>query len=112
MSYKVKSLTIFEKQAKKLIKKYPSLKNELLDLIEELKVKADIGKALGNNCFKIRLAIASKNRGTSGGARIITNFIVQQDTIYLLTIYDKGAKESINDKELELLLSFIPRQEN
>jgi hypothetical protein len=37
MSYKVKTIDVFEKQAKRLIKKYVSLKTELLQLVQELK---------------------------------------------------------------------------
>ena len=39
MSYKVKTIDVFEKQAKRLIKKYVSLKTELLQLVQELKEK-------------------------------------------------------------------------
>lgn len=60
MSYSVKSIEVFERQAKKLTKKYASLKSELLDLILVLKENPIQGKSLGKNCYKIRLAIASK----------------------------------------------------
>lgn len=76
MSYSVKSISVFEKQAKRLVKKYASLKNELFELVKELKENADQGTPIGNNCFKVRIAIASKGKGKSGGARVITNFIV------------------------------------
>ena len=79
MNYNVKSIAVFEKQAKRLIKKYASLKNELLDLIQELKENPELGTSIGQSCFKIRLSIASKNKGKSGGARIITNFVVTED---------------------------------
>jgi hypothetical protein len=108
MSYNVKSIVVFEKQAKRLIKKYASLKNELLNLVRDLKENPQQGKPLGKNCFKVRLAIASKNKGKSGGARVITNFVITDATVYLLTIYDKGDKENITDKELDELLKFIP----
>ncbi len=108
MSYSVKSIDVFERQAKKLFKKYASLKNELLDLVAQLKENPDLGTPIGKNCYKIRLAIASKNKGKSGGARIITNFVITEDTVFLLTIYDKSDKENISDKELEELLKFLP----
>jgi mRNA-degrading endonuclease RelE of RelBE toxin-antitoxin system len=41
MSYNVKTLSVFEKQAKKLFKKYNSLKSDLLKLILELKENPD-----------------------------------------------------------------------
>ena len=109
MSYNsVKTIEVFEKQAKKLLKKYTSLKNELLKLIQELKQNPEQGTPLGKSCYKIRLSIASKNKGKSSGARIITHVIVRDNTVYMLSIYDKSEKESLSDKELrDLLLSLI-----
>ena len=37
MSYNIFSIVVFEKQTKRLFKKYPSLKNELLELVQSLK---------------------------------------------------------------------------
>jgi len=108
MSYNVKTIEVFEKQAKKLIKKYASLKSELYNLIQELKENPVQGKALGKNCYKIRISIASKGKGKRGGARIITNVVVTENTVYLLSIYDKSEKDSISDKELGELLWYIP----
>jgi hypothetical protein len=107
MSYSVKTIAVFERQAKKLIKKFPSLKAEILDLIKQLKENPTLGTPLGDNCFKIRLSIASKGKGKSGGARIITHFVVIHKAVYLLTIYDKSIKENITDKELDELLKFV-----
>lgn len=38
-----------------------------------------MGTPLKNNCYKIRLAIASKHKGKSGGARVITYLHVQEN---------------------------------
>jgi mRNA-degrading endonuclease RelE of RelBE toxin-antitoxin system len=108
MSYNVKSIAVFERQAKRLIKKYASLKGELLALVQELKENPELGKAIGQNCYKIRIAIASKGKGKSGGARIITNFVISDNTIYLLSIYDKSEKDNVTDKEINELLKYIP----
>ena len=107
MSFEVKTIDVFEKQAKRLIKKYKSLKDELLQLVNELKENPDQGKAIGKNCFKIRISIASKGKGKSVGARLITNIVINDSTVYLLSIYDKSEKENITDKELDELLSDI-----
>jgi hypothetical protein len=109
MSYKVKSIVVFEKQTKRLVKKYASLKNELLQLVLQLKENPEQGTPIGKNCYKIRLAIAAKGKGKSGGARIITNFIITDSTVYLLSIYDKSEKENLTDKELDELLKWIPQ---
>ena len=108
MSYEVKSIAVFEKQTKRLVKKYVSLKKELLILVKELKENPRQGKPIGKSCFKIRIAIASKGKGKSGGARLITNFMVTDEIVYLLSIYDKSEKENITDKELDELLKYIP----
>lgn len=88
--------------------KNTSLQKELFQLIQELKVNPEQGTVIGKSCFKIRMAIASKGKGESGGARIITNFVIADTTIYLLSIYDKSEKENLSDKELEELLRSIP----
>lgn len=107
MSYNVETIGVFEKQAKRLIKKYPSLKQELQELIKELKINPILGTDLGDNCFKIRLGISSKGKGKNGGARIITHFTITHSTVFLLSIYDKSDKDNISDKELDDLLSYI-----
>jgi hypothetical protein len=66
------------------------------------------GVALGRNCYKIRFAISSKGKGKSGGARIITNIVISDETVYLLSIYDKSEKENLSDNELDELLKFVP----
>jgi mRNA-degrading endonuclease RelE of RelBE toxin-antitoxin system len=108
MSYSVKTISVFEKQAKRLMKKYPSLRVELFQLIQDLKDNPEHGTAIGKSCFKIRISIASKGRGKSGGARIITNFVISDETVYLLSIYDKSEKDNITDKELDELLTYLP----
>ena len=105
MSYNVKYIPKFAKELKKLAKKYPSLKVEFSQLVDSLKTKPQQGTPLGKDCYKIRLAIASKGKGKSDGARLITNFIITHDTVYLLTIYDKSDKDSLTDKELKELLN-------
>ena len=109
MSFEIKTISVFEKQAKRLVKKYASLKTELLALIQELKENPEMGTSLGQNCYKIRIAISSKGKGKSGGARIITNLTIQDNTVYLINIYDKSEKENLTDKELSELLKDIPK---
>lgn len=108
MSYKIEITSYFKKQAKHLLKKFPSLKNELGELIALLELKPEQGTRIGKNCFKIRISISSKGKGKSGGARVITNFAISNSTVYLLSIYDKSEKENLSDKELNELLQYLP----
>jgi hypothetical protein len=64
--------------------------------------------ALANNFYKVRLAIASKGKGKSGGARVITYVKIIQTTIYLASIYDKSEKSTITEKELQEIFNHIP----
>jgi mRNA-degrading endonuclease RelE of RelBE toxin-antitoxin system len=107
MSCKVKTIPYFDKQLKRLAKKFPSLKQEYTSLIGSLEKDPMQGEPLGNDCYKIRFAIASKGKGKSGGARIITHLLVANNTVYLLDIYDKSEHSSITDKELRQLIKKI-----
>lgn len=71
MSYNVIATSLFKSQAKRLIKKFPSLKNELSALAVILAQAPDTGTPLGNDTFKICMAVKSKGKGKSGGMRII-----------------------------------------
>jgi hypothetical protein len=62
---------------------------------------------MSNSCYKIRLAIKSKGKGKSGGARVISHVYVVDNNVFLLAIYDKSEQENITDKEINDLLSFI-----
>lgn len=107
MSYSVKSISKFEKSLKKLVKKYPSLKSEYITLVNSLKDRPKQGTPLGKNCYKIRLSIGSKGKGKSGGARVLTHFYIDNETVYLLSIYDKSETESLSNHEIEMLLASI-----
>jgi hypothetical protein len=63
---------------------------------------------LEKTATKIRFKISSKNKGKSGGARVITNVLVSKETVYLLTIYDKADQDTLSNKELEELLKYVP----
>jgi len=107
MSYSIIAVPEFLKQAKKLGKKYRSIKDDLSSLFEELEQNPTLGTNLGNNCYKVRLAIKSKGKGKSGGARVITHILIENETVYLLSIYDKSDQDSISDEEIKELLKNI-----
>ena len=107
MSYKVVTIKAFDDNAKKLSKKYPSLKNDLSELIEKLEKEPFTGISLGHGCYKIRLKIRSKGKGKSGGGRVITYVYIVAETVFLLSIYDKSDIADMEDHELIDLLKEI-----
>ena len=119
MKVTVRTTTNFKSEAKPLFKKYKSLPSDLLKLERELVENPRLGTPLGRDTYKIRLKISSKNKGKSGGARVISLVdstligLAQQTsseeiTVYLLSIYDKSDVANISDKELkDLIKSFI-----
>ncbi len=106
----------FRREAKRLLKKYDSLRSELYELSESLSYEPRQGTALGNDIFKIRLAVKSKRKGKSGGVRVITRVMEvhlrvegrkRETDIYLLSIYDKSDQENISDKRIKEILDDI-----
>ena len=100
MSFNIIPTPPFEKELKQLAKKYPSLKKDLSSLASKLQDDPKMGTPLGNNCYKIRMAISSKGRGKSGGARVITYVQIVETNIFLLSIFDKADAANISDKIL------------
>jgi len=107
MKFNVVHTDNFERELKRLAKKHRSIKEDLRSLITRLEEDPKQGRSIGRNCYKIRMAIASKGKGKSGGARIITHVYVVQKTIFLLSIYDESDQEGISDKELEMILRLL-----
>lgn len=107
MSFSILPTHRFEKELKRLAKKFPSLKSEFAKLIIELTKNPETGTNIGNSCYKIRLAIESKGKGKSGGARVITYLYIESETVYLLTIYDKGEKADLKPNELKEMIDSL-----
>lgn len=97
----------FDKQYKRLKKKYQSLKNDLLLLEKQLQENPETGVSLGGNIRKIRISIKSKGKGKSSGARVITYTVlatILNKIILLVTMYDKGEDDSISDDAIKRIL--------
>ena len=108
MSYKLETIAPFKREAKRLIKKFPSLRAEIENLGEQLRRNPFLGASLQNGFYKIRLGIRSKGKGKRGGARVITYVKVVAETVYLVSIYDKSEQSDISGSTLESLLNEIP----
>jgi mRNA-degrading endonuclease RelE of RelBE toxin-antitoxin system len=105
MSYKIVPTQNFGRELKSLAKKHRSIKANVIELVCQLEANPIMGDEVVEHCFKIRMAITSKNKGKSGGARVITYVYVAQEMVFLLSIYDKGEQEDISNHEIKALIA-------
>ncbi|MBK6993566.1 MAG: hypothetical protein KA138_06840 [Saprospiraceae bacterium] len=118
MNCKIIAIDNFRREAKWLIKKFPSLKSELETLQNDLLQNPRLGTLIHENIYKIRLAVKSKGKGKSGGMRVIT-YVVEVEiqieeretdseiTIFLVSIYDKSEQANISERELRDIIDEI-----
>lgn len=108
MSYEIKTIPSFDRDFKRLYKRYRSLVDDIKKLTVELQSNPFLGADLGHGIRKIRIAIKSKGGGKRGGARLITHTSlicgINEGVIYFLALYDKGDQESISNKEIKTLI--------
>ena len=103
MSVRVDAFSRFDRDLKRLVKKFRSLANEVDQLIDELEKQPTLGKNLGAGLYKIRLASQSKGTGKRGGFRVVTYYVEQvgdEEVVYLVTIYDKSEEDTIRKEDL------------
>jgi mRNA-degrading endonuclease RelE of RelBE toxin-antitoxin system len=88
----------FKKQIKRLKKKYPHVKNDLLAKIELSDWKKEI--PIGRSILKIRIGSKDMRRGKSGGFRSYIYAYTKKNKLIPLCIYAKSESESITENEL------------
>ena len=107
MNCNITTVPDFDRSIKALAKRYPSMKDDFKAFIEEIRTNPFLGTPLGHHLHKVRFAIASKGKGKSGGARVITHALLyasDEANVTLLMIYDKKDQATITDKEIKELL--------
>lgn len=99
MNFEVYPTVDFQRAFKALSKRHRSLSADMREFVKSLKENPYQGTELSPGIRKIRMAITSKGRGKSGGARVITYTILPEELdgrVYLLDIYDKSEADSVN----------------
>ena len=104
MSYRIETIPRIEKNVKKLKKKFPKIKTDLVDFVTELSNNPELGIHLGENIFKVRIQNSSIPTGKSGGFRVIT-YYKTDDILYLVTIYSKTEQDNILTNKLKKIVS-------
>lgn len=108
-SVRVVATPHFERQFKRLRKKYPHIQTDLAPLIEQLQQGATPGDQIqgtGFTVYKERLANTDAQRGKSGGYRVIY-YLRTKDFVFLVEIYPKSEKEDISALELRQLIQEV-----
>ena len=96
----------FKRCAKPLAKRYKSFNRDYQNLLDELERNPQLGTDLGMGYRKVRMAIKSKGKGKSGGARVITLDTLECDgCLYLLFIYDKSDADSVDLEVIKKIVS-------
>ena len=99
MKYEIEIDFEFSKEFKRLLKKFPSLKSDFQNILDNLETELLLADDLGNGFKKIRINIKSKGKGSSGGGRIITYetiINVGEKLIIFANIYNKGDYDTID----------------
>ena len=107
---RIEATKVFNKNFKRLKKKYPSFETDFGEFIEELQNNPIAGADIGGGFRKIRMSVKSKGKGKSGGMRVITfNYLLNTDNgmIVLVTIYDKSEHDSISDEQIRDALNSL-----
>ena len=98
-----KTVSRFDKEVKELAKKYSHIKSDLQNLISNFDKNHQAAKTIKANIYKVRIKNSDKKRGKSAGYRTYY-YLVENETVYFLTIYDKSEKESIDESVLDEII--------
>ena len=93
----------FKKSAKKLSKRYKSLKNDLQSFTSSLIENPRQETELTSSVYKVRIKNSDNNKGKSAGYRIIT-YIITNNEILLVNIFSKSDIPNISDEEIDLII--------
>ena len=104
MDIKVIKQPLFQKAVKKLAKSYKNIDFDIDNFLDSISSKNDLGIELKSNIFKVRIKNSDKNRGKSGGYRLISYLIISDNELHLLYIYDKSKLVNLTEKEIDSII--------
>ena len=101
----------FKRRAKNMEKRYKSFQKDYDTFLDSLEKDPYQGTSLGMGVYKTRMAIASKGKGKSGGARVLTYNVrkvsPEMILVTLMTIFDKGEMENVSDAYVKSLIGMM-----
>ena len=114
MAVDFRYLPEFERRAKSLAKKYRSFVRDYEEFLDSLSKNPFQGTSLGMGVYKTRMAISSKGKGRSGGARVLTYNVTktapEEIVVTFLTVFDKTEMENVSDSYIKSLVKEVKGQ--
>ena len=106
----IKITAFFAQASKKLKKKYPHIKDDLIPLVKKLKqgiLEGDRLQGFDGNIYKVRVASFDQKRGKSGGFRVVYYAITEDEEINLLFIFPKASQENLTPNQTRRIKQII-----
>ncbi|MGM3308177.1 type II toxin-antitoxin system RelE/ParE family toxin [Anabaena sp. WFMT] len=97
----------FQRNLRKLAKKYPSIRNDIQPVIKQLQqgeILGDCIPKINYEVFKLRVRNSDVQKGKSGGYRLIY-YVKTATAIILLTIYAKSEQIDIAADDIQGIIS-------
>ena len=106
MSYRFVFTAWFDRNLKSLRKHNPSLRGDFESFLQTFDAEAHPIIPRTGGARKARMS--AKGRGKSGGYRVIYYFVVE-NTVWLITIYDKVQKENLTSEDEKIIQELIEK---
>lgn len=106
MKYRFIFTTWFDRNLKSLRKHNPSLRSDFESFLQAFDAEAHPIIPRTGGARKARMS--AKGRGKRGGYRVVYYFVLE-DTVWLLTIYDKVLKENLSPDEEKIIQGLIEK---
>ncbi|NLA25201.1 MAG: type II toxin-antitoxin system RelE/ParE family toxin [Bacteroidales bacterium] len=81
--------------------------DDLKDLQEYLIINSENGSVIQGTGGVRKIRWALKNKGKSGGIRVLYIDFVAYEKIYLLMVYPKNQKDNISDREKKIIKQLV-----
>ena len=111
IEYNIETTPEFDKEYRRLSKKFPQSMDEIDNMISELAEGNLIGDEYDNlgldsnhKVYKVKIANPQMRQGKSNGFRLIYYLVVDDKEILLLSIYYKKDKANLTQQEIRKIL--------
>ena len=115
MKYAIEFTAVFKRRIKKLAKKYPHIKQDFSDLLDQLEqgvFQGDEIQGFQEKVYKVRTSSSDQNKGKRGGFRFIYYVAFHNETVYMMSAYAKSAQEDLTSQQKDEIKTFIAALQN